>query len=1004
MQLKDLTPEQAQRLSALLDEALDLAPGQRDAWLGDLAQREAQLCGLVNDLLASMGAAGRQHLLETKDLIERRFAQAGLDASSLEGRVFGSYRVLRLLGQGGMGSVWLAERADGLFARQVALKLVHAHLIGHALTERFARERSILAALAHPHIARLLDAGVSAEGQPYLALEYVDGTPLTAYCDAERLNVRARVSLAVQVLSAVQHAHQNLVVHRDLKPSNILVTREGQTQLLDFGIAKLMVEGEARETELTQVGGRALTLDYASPEQIAGEPISTASDVYSMGVVLYELLCGSRLYDLKRDSRGALEEAILSAAPAKPSQSAITDEIATARATTATKLRQALGGDLDTIVLKALKKNPAERYPTADAFMQDLQHHLAGEPVAARPDSTTYRVGKFVARNSLAVMTAALTVVAVGVSLGAALWQAGVARQEARTSAAVQGFLKEIFLSNAVGQSDPAKARQTTARELLDAGSKKIDAQLNDAPFAKLDVLKTLSQMYEGIGLYDEATQLLRKHVALAKSYRSISHSKVAEALLDLADLLQNGKSPQELEAVLKEASQTLDKDSAPDVATRAKLLAQMAHYYSGRDPLKAIAFAQQSVSLARTQSMPEELGAALDQLADQYAQEQQYALAEPLLVESLALTKSRPDRGRAELPRTYAYLADLQSQMGKFSEAEINFRLATQAARDKVEEMDRDVLETMRRLGQFLVMTSRMHAGIRSLKETTDSAIKAFGREDPFTTTYALIAYGVALGRFGDLEQGLHYTSQGVENWRRDRPGTAILAVAIDRRAALLIDLGRYDEAQTALDDAASISQKMQKAPAYLLEAQRLTQAALLTATNRADDALRLLQSLNAIDVDLGRLSIDWARHSLAKAQVELALNQTADAHRIAADMTERITHSPSREYLKIYEAGAALVEGKVRLRTRDPSSALPFLKQAVDLDSALYDPERSPELADAQIALADCLIELGDRREAGILLEKAKAIHSAQPNLGEQFKTSFRAVAARLAARQAT
>ena len=176
---------------------------------------------------------------------------------------------------------------------------------------------------------------------------------------------------------------------------------------------------------------------------------------------------------------------------------------------------------------------------------------------------------------------------------------------------------------------------------------------------------------------------------------------------------------------------------------------------------------------------MPEELGAALDQLADQYAQEQQYALAEPLLVESLALTKSRPDRGRAELPRTCAYLADLQSQMGKFSEAEINFRLATQAARDKVEEMDRDVLETMRRLGQFLVMTSRMHAGIRSLKETTDSAIKAFGREDPFTTTYALIAYGVALGRFGDLEQGLHYTSQGVENWRRDRPGTAILAVA---------------------------------------------------------------------------------------------------------------------------------------------------------------------------------------------------------------------------------
>ena len=1001
MQVKDLSADQARRLSTLLDEATDLAPGQRDAWLNDLAQREPQLCGLVRNLLAEMDLAGRGDRFDTGDLIERRFAQATQAAPSLEGRSFGPYRVLRLLGQGGMGSVWLAERADGLFARQVALKLVHARLIGHALTERFARERSILAALTHPHIARLLDAGVSGDGQPYLALEYVEGTPLTAYCDAERLGVRARLALVVQVLSAVQHAHQNLVVHRDLKPSNILVTREGQTQLLDFGIAKLMVEGEARETELTQVGGRALTLDYASPEQIGGEPITTASDVYSMGVVLYELLCGNRPYPLRRDSRGALEDAILSVTPTKPSQSATTDELANARSTTARKLRQTLVGDLDTIVLKALKKNPAERYPTADAFMWDLQRYLAGEPVAARPDSTMYRVQKFVARNSLAVMVAALTVVAVGVSLGAALWQANIARQEARTAAAVQGFLKEIFQANSVSQADPAKARETTARELLDVGAKKIDAQLNDAPAAKLDVLKTLSQMYEGIGLYDEATGLLRKHVVLAKSYHSNSHSKVAEALLDLADLLQNGKSSQELESVLKEASQTLARDRVPNVATRAKMLAQMAHYYSGRDTLKAIGFAQQSVSLARTQSLPEELGAALDQLANQYAQEQQYALAEPLLVESLALTKARPDGGRAELPRSYAYLADLQYEMGKFREAEINYRLAIQSAIDKGEETSRDVLETKHRLGKFLAMTSRMQEGVHSLKETLDRAIKAFGGEDPFITTYVLIAYGVALGRFGDLEQGLHHISQGVENWRRDRPGTAILAAALDRRAALLVDAGRYHDAQAALDDAAAISQKMQRPPAYLLEEQRLTQAALLTATNRADEARRLLQGLNAIDVDLGRLSIGWAQRSLANAQVEMALNQTADAQRIAADMTERITHSPLREYLKVYEAGAALVAGKVRLRTHDPSSALPFLKQAVELDSALYDPERSPELADAQIALADCLIVLGDRKEASVLIQKAQAIHSAQPDLGEQFKAPLRAVAARLVAR---
>ena len=299
----------------------------------------------------------------------------------LEGRRVGPYRLLRLLGRGGMGAVWLAERADGMSERKVALKLPHASVVGSAPRERFAREGSILGTLENPLIARLLDAGVAEDGQPYLAIEYVEGTSLTTYCDANRLALNARIALMVQVLSAVQHAHKNLVIHRDLKPANILVTREGQVRLVDFGIAKLMIDGQASETELTQIGGRALTPDYASPEQIAGRPVSTASDVYSLGVVLYVLMCGQRPYRLPRDSRGALEEAILSAQPIKPSLQHITDDIAEARSTTPKRLAHALAGDLETIVLKALKKDPARRYTTADALMQDLRRYLAGEPV-----------------------------------------------------------------------------------------------------------------------------------------------------------------------------------------------------------------------------------------------------------------------------------------------------------------------------------------------------------------------------------------------------------------------------------------------------------------------------------------------------------------------------------------------------------------------------------------------------------------------------------------------
>ena len=425
--LREMTPDQFSRISQLLDQSLELAPDERHGWLTALEQRDPEAAALLRRLLAPLDEGAAARFLNQPPQMAAALASAISAGSALIDRRFGPYRILSLLGHGGMGSVWLAERVDGLFTRQVALKLVHP-ILGPQLSERFSREREIVASLSHAHIARLFDAGITDDGQPYLALEYVPGSPLTLYCDEHRLGLAARLQLFRQVLSAVQYAHAHLVIHRDLKPSNILVTEDGEAQLLDFGIAKLLTEGSAAlETELTQLGGRALTPDYAAPEQIAGAPITTAADVYSLGVIVYELLTGARPYRLRRDSRGALEEAILQTEPVAPSRAALSEPVAAARDTTVRKLAKALAGDLDTIVLKALKKTPAERYATANALDEDIARFLRGDVVLAQPDSLAYRVRKFVRRHRLGIAAAAVLVATLAGGLAATTHEAGLA-------------------------------------------------------------------------------------------------------------------------------------------------------------------------------------------------------------------------------------------------------------------------------------------------------------------------------------------------------------------------------------------------------------------------------------------------------------------------------------------------------------------------------------------------------------------------------------------------
>jgi serine/threonine protein kinase/Flp pilus assembly protein TadD len=393
MSVKDMTPARWHEASAALDVVLELDPDSRRIYLSELAAKDQRLSEEVASLLAAL-AAGGSGFLSTS-------AAANLPhpppVSGLEsGRRVGPYELERLLGTGGMAEVWLAKRVDGAFEREVALKLPMVSRLRKDLEERFTRERDILAKLEHANIARLYDGGVDAQGLPYLAMEYVPGQSLICWCDEHQLGIPARLTLFLSVLEALQYAHDKQVIHRDIKPSNILASESGQVRLLDFGVAKLLAE--EGETQLTSVYGRALTPEYASPEFLQGESIDARSDIYSAGVVLHELLSGVRPYRLKEASLETLKQAIATVEAKKPSTQ-LSEDAAAARGTTNEKLARELRGDLDVITLKAIAKEPSERYESAQAMADDVERHLQHRPIRARPASVSYRLKRFVQRN-----------------------------------------------------------------------------------------------------------------------------------------------------------------------------------------------------------------------------------------------------------------------------------------------------------------------------------------------------------------------------------------------------------------------------------------------------------------------------------------------------------------------------------------------------------------------------------------------------------------------------
>jgi serine/threonine-protein kinase len=634
-------------ISPYLDEMLGMETDARQKWLDGLETRTP-----------GVAARLRTYLQRLERLDDGNFLEIGAVSvlnvpATLAGQRFGAYTLDRPLGHGGMGTVWLAHRSDGRFEGQVAVKLLNTALVGHPSERRFVREGSVLARLRHPNIAHLLDAGVAAGHQPYLVLEYVRGERIDRYCDRHRLSISQRVRLFLDVLQAVAHAHSNLVVHRDLKPSNILVTDHGNVKLLDFGVAALLSRRSADVTPLTGPNAPGLTPGYAAPEQLLGDPITTATDVYALGMVLFELLAGQHPL---AGTPAQLVRLTLDGDPPRPSDVAVD-----------VRWQRMLRGDLDNIVAMALRKNPTERYTTAELFLQDLRRYLALEPVSARPRSFAYLARKFIRRNRGGVLSAGAVALALLTTGAFAVWQmveADRQRQVAEDQASRAEFTRDFleFVLTDAGTS----GRPFTTSELLQRAEKSVQAQYAGAnrPLA-IEQLINVGILFAGLGQNRKAMELieLAHQRALAGHYVDLRR----QAACELGRLYHYAGQIRESATLLDATVAELERE-APDSAALIECLEQESDLALTRqDVPRGLSIAQQSVALAQKLFPGSNLRQISPriQLAAAYRSAGELKRADDLYRETLELLKSLGRERSADAVLLYSSWATVRSDIG---------------------------------------------------------------------------------------------------------------------------------------------------------------------------------------------------------------------------------------------------------------------------------------------------------------------------------------------------
>jgi eukaryotic-like serine/threonine-protein kinase len=651
-------PSDWPRFSALLDECLDLKPSARANWFDALSPMDAQF----RESLRAMLVSGEQRC--SGDWLNTP-ASGGetMPPNFIEGQRIGPWRLLRPLGSGGMGAVWLAERADGAYAREVALKLPHAHLLNGALRDRFRRERDILAALSDPRIARFYDAGIGDDEEPWLALEYVEGMPITSYCESRAPSVRQRVALLRDVATAVQAAHARLIVHRDLKPANVLVTADGQVKLLDFGIAKLL-DDDASESALTQLGARAATPDYAAPEQLCGGAVTVATDVYALGVMLYELLTGQRPF-ATRSRLGRLIEN--------------RGDAPLASTRTSGPQRAALAGDVDAILARAMEPDPAKRYASVEAFSDDLGRYLAHQPIQARRIGRWQRAAKFMRRHKQGVGIAAALVLMLTTGVAGVIWQAQRTAEEARRASAIKDFLIEIFAANDPRIASDQPRGSITAKTLLDNGAKKIESRFADDPVVQIELLRTIADLYAQLGEDERYETLQALQLRKSRAHFGPLHANIINGAVEAALRACNRGERNACAKRIVEADRLLKASGDGEPELRAHWWMARGQQLQGEDGrIDDAERAYKNATYLYRKHAPRSRGhvTALHELAGFYtSMKSDYARAIATYLETLALAESLPDRNDAELQTLYGNLGLVYQQLGQFADAAKAFR-----------------------------------------------------------------------------------------------------------------------------------------------------------------------------------------------------------------------------------------------------------------------------------------------------------------------------------------
>ncbi len=887
-----LTSPQAERWAQVKDlfaAALSVPINDREAFVEARCLHDRALRDEVYGLLQAYGAS--QHFLETAagqvGALEM-LPQEGVQDEDWSGKRLGVYRLLRRVGEGGMGVVYLAERDDDLFRKQVAIKILRAthHTRQH---HRFQREQKILAGLNHPNIAQLYDGGVTEEGVPYLVMEYVKGEAIDTYCDAHQLSLTKRLRLFAKVCAAVRYAHQNLVVHRDLKPGNIWVTAEGEPKLLDFGIAKLLGADEGEEAR-TRTRDRMMTPGYASPEQIQGGVITTATDVYGLGMVLFRLLTGHSPYQVETNSLFEVERAICEQPPRKPSvvvaepmvhkhsdgtetrQSVA--EISTARSMPTERLQRQLAGDLDTVVLTALRKVPARRYGSVAEFAQDVDRYLKGRPVTARRDTVSYRVHKFVKRHQMGVVLAAvIAAFALTAVVTIVMQSRQLTRQLAETDAA-NSYMQSLF-----DISDPEQIGDSTitVRQLLDTGLRNAQVQFKDQPDRLATILNRLGSLYEKRGWYRRAIEVNDLALQMRRQDRASEDAGLAESYQFLASSYHAWGNYDQAEARYRQALNVRLRVLGPEHLDVAESMNDLASLLYDQDDLEeAEILCREALRIRRAQlsrGRHEEIGESMNLLALIIQESGDYETTETLLLDALEIRRTVLGRRHLKVASTLNNLAVLYQGQGRFEQAETYMQEALKIEQETLGREHPSVATSLNNYARLLREQGDLDQAEMLYRQALMIRKQYFGDNHRVVAT-SLNNVAYLLRQKGAREDARPLYEEAIAIWKKTLgPDHPDVAVGMHNLAMLLRDLKQYETAAEQYEAAIRIYEKAMPQRHTGLAGALLGLAKLHVQDGRPDAAEPLFR--RALDVRQAHLEPGHWRIASLQSQLGACLVQ---------------------------------------------------------------------------------------------------------------------------------